>query len=88
MVSFSAFRKRHSSFEKFDHVPGFKKGLKSVTRSSNGAGIDSEHVDTYYHHCDMCQIRYDLIGKFESFVEDTQYILMRTGKVTLIKLLK
>ena len=44
----------------------------------NVAG-DSEHLDTYYHHCDMCRIRYDLIGKFESFAEDTRYILIKTG---------
>ena len=40
---------------------------------------DSEHLDTYYHHCDMCRIKYDLIGKFESFAEDTRYILIKTG---------
>jgi chondroitin 4-sulfotransferase 11 len=27
----------------------------------------------------MCRIRYDLIGKFESFSEDTRYILIKTG---------
>ena len=52
---------------------------------SNGAGADSEHLDSYYHHCDMCRIRYDFIGKFETFAEDTQYILMKTGKVTLVR---
>ena len=44
----------------------------------NGPG-ESEHIDTYYHHCDMCRIRYDLVGKFESFAEDTRYILMKSG---------
>ena len=27
----------------------------------------------------MCRIRYDLVGKFESFAEDTRYILMKSG---------
>ena len=51
---------------------------------SNGAGVDSEHLDSCYHHCDMCRIRYDFIGKFESFSEDTQYILMQTGAHQII----
>ncbi len=45
---------------------------------NNKAG-DSEHLDTYYHHCDMCRIRYDLIGKFETFAQDTRYILLKSG---------
>ena len=45
---------------------------------NDGAG-DTEHLDTYYHHCDMCRLRYDLIGKFESFANDTKYILLKSG---------
>lgn len=52
---------------------------------TNAAG-DSEHLDTYYHHCDMCRIRYDYIGKFETFSEDTRYILMRTGAHEIINI--
>ena len=51
---------------------------------NNGAGEDSEHLDSCYHHCDMCRIRYDFIGKFETFIEDTQYILMQTGAHQII----
>ena len=45
---------------------------------NDGAG-DTEHLDTYYHHCDMCRLRYDLIGKFESFANDTKYVLLKSG---------
>ena len=32
----------------------------------------------------MCRIRYDFIGKFETFLEDTPYILMQTGAYQII----
>ena len=52
---------------------------------TEGAG-ESEHLDTYYHHCDMCRIKYDFIGKFETFADDTRFILMRTGAHEIINI--
>ena len=71
---------RHEILRRLDKDPEEDVSFKDFVDFllSNGPG-ESEHLDTYYHHCDMCRIRYDLIGKFESFAEDTRYILIKSG---------
>ncbi|XP_036367125.1 carbohydrate sulfotransferase 11-like [Octopus sinensis] len=54
--------------------------------------IDSEehnrfrngHFTPSYDHCRPCQIQYDIIGKLESFKNDTIYILEKLGVDSLI----
>ena len=71
---------RHEILRRLDKNPEEDVSFKDFVDFllNNGPG-ESEHLDTYYHHCDMCRIRYDLIGKFESFAEDTRYILIKSG---------
>lgn len=58
--------------------PSFQDFVQFVL---DGGPDGSEHVDTCCHHCDVCRIDYDVIGKYETFEDDTRYIMYRSGLV-------
>ena len=39
---------------------------------------------SYWKKCDMCHIRYDIIGKMETFYKDSEFVIDKAN-VTLLK---
>lgn len=43
---------------------------------------------SYWQKCDMCHIRYDMIGKMETFLQDSQYIIQKSNMTKLLPSLR
>ncbi|XP_064598737.1 carbohydrate sulfotransferase 11-like [Liolophura sinensis] len=57
----------------------FRQFLKFVIYAlKTGDGRDG-HFVPMYDHCRPCQVRYDIIGKMEHFLEDAEYVIKVTG---------
>ena len=37
--------------------------------------LDDEHVELFWKHCGMCNMDYDIIGKMETSLTDTKFIM-------------
>ena len=51
--------------------------------------LSSCHVDVhwrpFYERCAYCDVRYDVVGRIETFPEDLRYILAKTGNDAAIR---
>ena len=43
----------------------------------------NEHWSPYYMHCDYCEIKYDIIGRTESFEDDLAYIAYKKHRTMI-----
>ena len=41
---------------------------------------------SYWQKCDMCHIRYDIIGKMESFYKDSKFVVDKANMTLLMPL--
>ena len=40
---------------------------------------DDWHVNRYWERCDLCHLNYEIIGKIETFTNDTEYVMSKIG---------
>ena len=59
----------------------FPEFVKYVLHSEATTEHRNQHFTPMYEHCRPCQIRYDFIGKMETFKDDTMYLLAKLSGV-------
>ncbi|KAK3102514.1 hypothetical protein FSP39_011896 [Pinctada imbricata] len=64
---------------KCGHDVTFAEFVKYFIQSERTNFKRDGHFIPMYDHCRPCQVKFDIIGKMESFEEDTLYILKRFG---------
>ncbi|XP_069127517.1 carbohydrate sulfotransferase 11-like [Argopecten irradians] len=57
----------------------FREFVKYLIHSETHNSRRNGHFLPMFDHCRPCQIKYDVIGKMESFVDDTLYIVKSLG---------
>ena len=58
----------------------FAEFVKYVTRRALSGKALNPHWSSYYDLCHPCSIKYDFVGRFESFERDSSFILGRLSK--------
>lgn len=53
----------------------FSQFVRFVLQSLKNDTLSDGHFVPIYDHCKPCQLKYDIIGKMESFAADTQYTI-------------
>ena len=46
----------------------------------NGKFGEDPNIDFYWRECDICNIKYDVIGKMETFDSDVKYVMNYVSK--------
>ena len=47
----------------------------------NGKFGEDPHIDFYWRQCNICNIKYDVIGKMETFDTDMKYVMNFVSKI-------
>ena len=45
----------------------------------SGHAIDDTHLHAFWSSCNYCHLNYEVIGKMETFTNDSNYIMAKTG---------
>ena len=46
---------------------------------------DDVHIQSFWNRCKYCYLDYEVIGKMETFTNDSNYIMSKTGMKTSIE---
>ena len=57
----------------------FERFIQILIAQENRNIINDVHVMPFWKRCDMCNLNYDLIGKMETFTQDSNYIMEKIG---------
>ena len=58
----------------------FSEFVKYVSKKAMSSRASNPHWTSYYDLCHPCSIKYDFIGKFDTFTVDSTYILSKLSK--------
>ena len=61
------------------HDVSFAEFVKYIIKRSSSGRMLNPHWASYYELCQPCSVKYDFVGKFESFETDSAYML---GKIS------
>lgn len=63
-------------FDKNHPYSAFPTFIKNIV---NRTIAEDWHVNRYWERCDLCHLNYEIIGKMETFANDTKYVMSKIG---------
>ena len=61
-------------------LPEEKMFRSYISMIINGKFGEDPNIDFYWRECDICNIKYDVIGKMETFDSDVKYVMNYVSK--------